>query len=117
MLGKGARIMTTVSERATAAIQPPRPKVHRVCCPNCEATFDLNRIGKPRSPEQHRRFWKIMQLAFLGCRIWVEDGERGGWAWTAINDWEAPKCWTDGVCWASNEDGVPSKQPRHWRYR
>lgn len=73
MLGKGARSMTTVSERATAAIQPPRQKVHRVCCPNCEATFDLNRISKPRSPEQHRRFWKIMQLAF---HSWPESHER-----------------------------------------
>lgn len=56
---------------------------------------------------------------FVGCRIWVEDGEGGSWAWATADDHEphAPKCWTDGVCWGQNEDGVPSKQPRHWRYK
>jgi hypothetical protein len=55
--------MTTISERASAAIKPPT-RVQRVCCPSCEATFDLNTIGKPRSPEQHRRFWGLMKAAY-----------------------------------------------------
>lgn len=36
----------------------------------------------------------------------------GGWAFTT--EQEPPDCWTDGVCWAFNEDGVPSVQPTHW---
>lgn len=56
---------------------------------------------------------------FLGRRIFVEDGERGCWAWATTNEYEpkAPRCWTDGVCWGSNDDGVPSRQPRHWRFK
>ena len=27
------------------------------------------------------------------------------------------KGWDDGVCWGKNSNGVPSKQPRHWRYK
>lgn len=56
---------------------------------------------------------------FVGCRIWVEDGERGAWAWATAFEHElkTPKCWDDGVCWGKNSDGVPSKQPRHWRYK
>lgn len=36
----------------------------------------------------------------------------GGWAFTTHQ--EPPDCWTDGVCWATNEDGVPSVQPTAW---
>ena len=56
---------------------------------------------------------------FVGCRIWVDDGERGAWAWATAfeHEWKTPKCWDDGVCWGKNSDGVPSKQPRHWRYK
>lgn len=57
--------MTTISERATAAIGHNKPpKSQRVCCPNCEATFDINKVGKPRSVEQHRRFWALMKAAY-----------------------------------------------------
>lgn len=37
----------------------------------------------------------------------------GGWAF--VTDQEPPDCWTDGVCWASNEDGKPSVQPTEWK--
>ena len=36
-------------------------------------------------------------------------------AWTVADDQEPPDCWTDGVCWAVNEDGLPSAQPTHWK--
>jgi predicted amidophosphoribosyltransferase len=49
-------VTTSLSERAAAK----GPKPVRVACPNCEATFDLNKIGKPRSINQHRRFWAVM---------------------------------------------------------
>lgn len=45
-------------------------------------------------------------LDSLGCPC-------GGWAFTT--DQEPPACWTDGICWAFNEDGVPSVQPTHWK--
>lgn len=51
----------TISERAAA--KGPRP--HRVACPSCEVTFDLNKIGKPRSPQQHARFFAIVRAAFF----------------------------------------------------
>ena len=41
-----------------------------------------------------------------------ENGSCGGWA--VVSDQEPPDCWTDGVCWASNEDEVPSVQPTRW---
>jgi hypothetical protein len=38
----------------------------------------------------------------------------GGWAFTH-EEQEPPPCWTDGICWQVNEDGVPSVQPVRWR--
>lgn len=35
--------------------------------------------------------------------------------WVFTTEKEPPECWTDGVCWASNEDEVPSVQPTHWQ--
>lgn len=40
-----------------------------------------------------------------------EDRDCGGWAYM---EGEPPQCWTDGWCWASNEDGKPSARPTHW---
>ena len=36
----------------------------------------------------------------------------GGWMFT--RDQEPPACWTDGYCWAVNEDGVASVAPTSW---
>ncbi len=35
--------------------------------------------------------------------------------WAFVEDQEPPDDWTDGVCWAVNEDGVPSTPPTHWK--
>lgn len=45
----------------------------------------------------------------------LDDDEQpvGGWAFTT--DQEPPDCWTDGICWATNEDGVASVQPTRWK--
>lgn len=43
------------------------------------------------------------------------DAPCGGWAF--MTDQEPPDCWTDGVCWAINEDGVQSVKPTMWRPR
>lgn len=37
------------------------------------------------------------------------------WGWTFVSDQEPPEDWTDGWCWASNEDGIPSTRPTHWK--
>jgi hypothetical protein len=58
-------------------------------------------------------------VEFEGCRVWLEDDNGGGWGWATVHEYDpkAPKCWTDGVCWGKNDDGVPSRQPRYWRYK
>ena len=40
--------------------------------------------------------------------------EKTVWGWVAENEDEAPDGWTDGVCWAQNEDGVASTRPVGW---
>lgn len=35
--------------------------------------------------------------------------------WALVEDQEPPDCWTDGVCWAVNADGLPSAQPTRWK--
>lgn len=35
--------------------------------------------------------------------------------WAFTTDQEPPDCWTDGVCWDANEDGVPSVRPTAWK--
>ncbi len=44
------------------------------------------------------------------------DGE-DCWAWATADEGEPlqPECWDDGVCWASNADGVPSMPVMAWR--
>lgn len=36
-------------------------------------------------------------------------------AWAFTRDQEPPDSWTDGYCWAVNEDGVRSVEPTHWK--
>jgi hypothetical protein len=43
-----------------------------------------------------------------------ENGEDCG-GWSFAEDQEPPDDWTDGICWASNEDGKPSTSPTHWK--
>lgn len=37
----------------------------------------------------------------------------GGWQF--VTEQEPPPCWTDGVCWESNEDRQPSIKPTRWK--
>lgn len=41
------------------------------------------------------------------------DGENCA-VWIASYPGEHPPCWTDGVCWKVNADGVESDQPWRW---
>lgn len=52
--------------------------------------------------------------------MWLSDcveDERGSCgSWVFVNeDQEPPDDWSDGYCWASNEDGVRSSWPTHWK--
>lgn len=46
---------------------------------------------------------------------YVDSDENECGAWTFMTDQEPPDCWTDGVCWDVNEDGVPSVKPIKWK--
>ncbi|MGW9333608.1 hypothetical protein [Bosea sp. NPDC055594] len=35
--------------------------------------------------------------------------------WVSSEEDKHPPCWTDGVCWGSNEDESPSDPPIMWR--
>ena len=42
------------------------------------------------------------------------DGNDSG-SWCFMSEQEPPDCWTDGVCWESNEDLKPSVKPTKWK--
>lgn len=42
-----------------------------------------------------------------------EDGDDCG-GWYFASDQEPPDDWTDGTCWQTNADGLPSTKPTHW---
>ena len=35
--------------------------------------------------------------------------------WQFVSEQEPPDCWTDGICWESNEDGQQSVKPIRWK--
>ncbi len=35
--------------------------------------------------------------------------------WVFVTEQEPPPCWTDGVCWESNEYCEKSIEPTHWK--
>jgi len=53
-------------------------------------------------------------IFWMGGLLDCGSNECGGWAF-ATEDQEPPDCWTDGICWASNEDGNQSIEPTHWK--
>jgi len=36
--------------------------------------------------------------------------------WCFMTEQEPPDSWTEGVCWAVNEDGEASVQPTRWKH-
>lgn len=52
-------------------------------------------------------------IAWAGGLLDGQGEPCGGWQF--VEDQEPPDCWTDGICWAVNEDGEPSVQPTHWK--
>jgi hypothetical protein len=53
-------------------------------------------------------------IAWQGGLLDTDNRSCGGW--TFVEDQEPPDSWTDGICWAVNEDGEPSVQPTHWKH-
>jgi hypothetical protein len=52
-------------------------------------------------------------IAFHMGLVDEEGDDCGGWCF--VEDQEPPDSWTDGWCWAVNEDGEPSVQPTRWK--
>lgn len=65
--------------------------------------------------------WGRTQGGFELLMSWSDgfsdgDGNPCG-CWVAWLEDQHPACWTDAICWAENEDCVPSDPPTHWRQR
>lgn len=45
----------------------------------------------------------------------VDEDENSCGGWHFMGNGEPPDDWTDGICWASNEDDKPSTQPTYWK--
>lgn len=71
------------------------------------APKDMTRI-RLKTPSRSNGFEASWQPGFVD-----EAGEDCA-CWVAFDEGEEPPCWTDGVCWASNEDDEPSELPTHW---
>jgi hypothetical protein len=52
-------------------------------------------------------------IAWMDGLIDSDGKDSGGWYF--VEDQEPPDSWTDGICWAVNEDGVASVQPTEWQ--
>lgn len=53
-------------------------------------------------------------IAFLDGHMDADEQPCGCWCF--VTEQEPPPDWTDGVCWASNENEVPSTQPVRWKH-
>ena len=45
----------------------------------------------------------------------IEGDEGPIGTWQFVEEQEPPDCWTDGICWGSNDMGQPSARPTHWK--
>lgn len=45
----------------------------------------------------------------------LDSNEQDCGSWAFVTEQEPPDCWTDGICWEVNEDGVQSVQPDAWK--
>jgi hypothetical protein len=93
-----------------------------------------SRNQKPQ-PEQVSSGWQSMETAPKdGTAIQAEIPDNGSdniiaWAgglvdadwydcggWSFVENQEPPDCWTDGICWEQNEDGIKSVYPVRWKH-
>lgn len=61
----------------------------------------------------YTRGGSVVKMKLGGPFPMNDDGDEG-YTWVAVNEGEHPSCWSDGVCWSSNEDGEPSDPPIYW---
>lgn len=66
--------------------------------------------------------WIQAEIPGHGCDniiAWAEgfmdSDENPCGCWQFMTEQEPPDDWTDGVCWASNEEGVSSTWPVRWK--
>ena len=53
----------------------------------------------------------------IAWMVGLVDAEgRDGGGWSFVEDQEPPGCWTDGICWEQNEDGIKSVLPVRWKH-
>lgn len=52
-------------------------------------------------------------IAWLNGLVGEHGEDCGGWSF--VEEQEPPDNWTDGICWARNEDGEESTKPTHWK--
>lgn len=60
---------------------------------------------------------KVGDMTFLATLLpdhSMSDEETTCNQWSAVKEGEHPPCWSAGLCWSSNEDGVVSLQPEAW---
>jgi hypothetical protein len=73
---------------------------------------------KPIATAPMRRPVRVKTLegrVFTASRDFEAEGEPGeSVAWRAVDADFAPPCWSDGVCWASNAECLPSDPPMYW---
>jgi transcription elongation factor Elf1 len=46
----------------------------------------------------------------------MDSDEQDCGCWVALHEGEHPPCWSEGVCWSSNQDESESIQPTAWMY-
>ena len=75
---------------------------------------DISTAPKDGTPFQARipGYGDDNVIAWMGGLLDSNGDDCGGWYF--VEDQEPPQCWTDGICWAVNEDEIPSVNPTHW---
>ena len=75
-------------------------------------------LGPPRGPNNDFRRLYYDAEAYTASELerLKEENDEEVSAWVAEEDDAAPDCWTEGVCWKSNENFEESDPPVAWRY-
>jgi len=54
-------------------------------------------------------------IRWSGDDAYMNDDEESCGCWEYVSGPKEPKCWHDGVCWATNADHQASVQPTGWQ--
>lgn len=84
----------------------------------CKEGMDLSWQPIETAPYSKAVEVRVGGMTFL-ARLWpdhsVDQNEQSCDQWVADNEGEHPPCWSEGACWESNADEMPSLQPTAWR--